>query len=68
MPVLILGLSALCQIKFDQYVIVGFILTTIVNAIFTVSILGAISESWNRKEAFDKKEFKFIVNVTLTNS
>ncbi|MCQ3907385.1 MAG: hypothetical protein MJ219_01125 [Mycoplasmoidaceae bacterium] len=44
-PFLILGFAAAVQIKFDQFVIMGFILIVIVNAIYSASIIGAINES-----------------------
>lgn len=68
MPLLILGLSAICQVKFDQFVVLGFALVSIVNTIFAMNIVGSTNEAWSRKEAFTNNEFKYIINVSLTNN
>lgn len=68
MPLIILGLAAAFQIKFDQFVVIGFVFVVVINTIFTANIVGNINESWSRKDAYNKQEFKYIVNVALTNS
>ena len=67
MPLLMLGIAAASQIKFDQFVVMGFVLVVIVNALYSCGIIGAINESWSRKDAYGKIEFKFIVNTALKN-
>lgn len=66
-PLLILGLSSICQVKFDQFVVIGFVFIAAINSIFSMTIIGSINEAWNRKDAYSNLEFKYIVNVALTN-
>ncbi|XQP54913.1 MAG: hypothetical protein ACOQNV_02135 [Mycoplasmoidaceae bacterium] len=68
MPLLILGLSSIFQVKFDQFVVLGFAFVSIVNTIFAMNIVGSTNEAWSRKEPFTNDEFKYIVNVSLTNN
>ena len=67
MPLLILGIAAATQVKFDEFVIMGFVLVVIVNALYSATIVEAVNESWSRKDAYSKAEFKFIMNTVLTN-
>lgn len=67
MPLLMLGIAAASQIKFDQSVVIGFVLVVVINALYSAGIIGAIHESWSRKDAYGKPEFKFIMNTALTN-
>ena len=68
MPLLILGLSSICQVKFDQFVVIAFALVALVNTIFAMNVVGSTNEAWNRREAFTNEEFRYIVNVSLTNN
>lgn len=68
LPLLILGLASICQVKFDNFVVLGFVLVTVVNTIFSATMIGSINEAWSRKEAYNKQEFKYIVNIVLTNN
>lgn len=68
MPLIILGLAAACQVKFDQFVVVGYVFVTVINTIFCANILNTISDSWSRKDAYNRVEFKYIVNTALTNN
>lgn len=68
LPLLILGLAAICQVKFDQFVVIGFVFIVVVNTIFTSMMIGNINGAWSRKDAYNKQEFKYIVNVALTNN
>ncbi len=67
-PMIALGIASVSQVKFDQFVVMGFVLTIVINTIFCAGILGAINESWSRKDAYTKLEFRYIINVALTNS
>ncbi|MCQ3914268.1 MAG: hypothetical protein MJ201_00265 [Mycoplasmoidaceae bacterium] len=42
-PLLILGLAAICQVKFDQFVVIGFVFIVVVNTIFTSMMIGNIN-------------------------
>lgn len=66
-PLITLGISALSQIKFDEFIIMAYVLIVVVNALLTTHIAETINESWNRKDAYANNEFKFIVNTVLTN-
>ncbi|MCQ3908295.1 MAG: hypothetical protein MJ200_01765 [Mycoplasmoidaceae bacterium] len=44
-PLLIIGMSAICQVKFDQFVAITFALVAIANTIFAMNIAGSINES-----------------------
>lgn len=68
LPLLILALASICQVKFDNFVVLGFVLVTVVNTIFSATMIGSINEAWSRKEAYNKQEFKYIVNIVLTNN
>lgn len=68
LPLLILGLAAICQVKFDQFVVIGFVFVVVVNTIFTSTMVGNINSAWSRKDAYNKQEFKYIVNVALANN
>lgn len=67
MPLLTLGLATIFQIKFDQFVVLAFAFVVVINTIFSSMIVCSINESWSRKDAYNNKEFSFIVNVSLTN-
>ncbi|MCQ3915756.1 MAG: hypothetical protein MJ195_03435 [Mycoplasmoidaceae bacterium] len=45
MPLLILGLSSICQVKFDQFVVIAFALVALVNTIFAMNIVGSTNEA-----------------------
>lgn len=68
MPLIFLGLSAMFQIKFDEYVILGFALVVVFNTIVSADIIGSINEAWSRRDAYNKVEFKYIVNTALKNN
>lgn len=68
MPLIILGLSSVAQVKFDQFVVIAFVFVVVINTIFCLDIVGRINESWSRKDPYNSVEFKFIVNIALTNS
>ncbi|MCQ2956311.1 MAG: hypothetical protein MJ233_00050 [Mycoplasmoidaceae bacterium] len=44
-PMMALGIAALTQVKFDQFVVMGFVLIVVINTIFCIGILGAINGS-----------------------
>lgn len=67
-PLLTLGISAMAQIKFDQIVVLGFVLVVVVNSILSTNIVWAVNESWDRKYGYTKEEYKYIVNAALKNS
>ena len=67
-PMIILGLSAVAQVKFDQFVVIAFVFVVVVNTIFCLGLVGNINEAWSRKDAYNSTEFKYIVNIALTNS
>ncbi|MBQ0045588.1 MAG: hypothetical protein KBS35_01715 [Mycoplasma sp.] len=66
-PLLILGIASICQVKFDQFVVTGFVFVTAINSIFSMTLIGSINEAWSRKDAYTNSEFKYIVNVALSN-
>ncbi|XQP55808.1 MAG: hypothetical protein ACOQNY_00200 [Mycoplasmoidaceae bacterium] len=68
MPLITLGIASACQIKFDQFVVMGYVLTIVVNTIYCATMAQTISESWSRKDGYTKPEFKFIVNTALANN
>lgn len=68
LPLITLGISAMSQIKFDQFVVLAFVLIVVVNTIYCTNLLGNTAESWSRKDAYNKDEFKYIVNVALSNN
>ena len=67
-PMIVLGIASIAQIKFDQFVVMGFVLTVLVNTIFCAGILGNINQSWSRKDPYNNIEFKYIINAALTNA
>lgn len=68
MPMIILGLSAAAQVKFDQFVVIALVFVVVVNTLFSLHIANAINETWSRKDAYNSEEFKYIVNVVITNT
>ncbi len=68
MPILMLSIATICQVKFDQIVVLGFILISIVNCVMTANILSTIQDSWSRKEAFTREELRFIIVTALKNN
>lgn len=68
MPLITLGIASACQIKFDQFVVMGYVLSIVVNTIYCSTIAQTISEAWSRKDGYTKDEFKFIVNIVLANN
>lgn len=68
MPLLILGLSAACQVKFDQYVVMAFVCVTAINSVYSAMMMSSIQDSWSRRDAYTKEQLKFITNTSLKNS
>ncbi len=67
MPVMMLALASFTLIKFDQIIVLGLILTSIVNCAMTLNIMSSIQDSWSRNEAFTREEFRFITSTALKN-
>lgn len=68
MPILMLSIASICQVKFDQIVVLGFILTSIVNCLMTANILSTIQDAWSRQDAYTREEFRFIISTALKNN
>jgi len=66
-PLLILGLASICQVKFDQNVVLGFALAVVVNTLVSNTILASVNEAWFRKESYNVDEIKFIVTTATKN-
>jgi len=66
-PLLILGIASIAQVKFDQNVVLGFALVVVVNTLMSNTILASVNEAWFRKESYNPEEIKFIVTTAAKN-
>lgn len=67
-PLLVLGLGTIINIKFDEIVVLGFALIVIVNTLITCITANLINSTWLRNDAYSKSDFKFIINTNFKNN
>lgn len=67
-PLLMLSISAICQIKYDETVILGVIFASILNNALVMNLMATIQDSWSRKDAYNKEEFQYIIATAIKNN
>ena len=65
---LILGISSIGAITFDETAVLGLALVVVINSLISSNSISTINEAWARKESYSKEEFKFIVNTAYKNN
>jgi len=68
MPMLMLAVAAIVQIKFDQTVVLGFALVTILNSCMLLNTLATIQDSWSRRDAYTREELRYIINTAYKSN
>jgi len=67
LPILTLGIATMAQVKFDEVIILGYIITTLITEAFCANVLASINQSWDRREGYSNTELKFIVDTAVKN-
>jgi len=67
-PLLMLAVFAIVQIKFDQTVVLGFVLATLINALILMNTLATIQDAWSRRDAYNREELRYIINTAFKSN